>query len=215
MITENKNNESISEILPDLNFQQTFKVQVLSLMEKFFNWIIALVVVAVLILGYYLIINKQYQALVKSRDVDLVEVENTIAGLQHAVNSIVQDVDRSVEFTDAEEKLLALALPKQLLFPSLIVQLEAMAQTTGFWVETVAVNEPKTKIVDNSVDNTKLKKVNVDLVVVGGDYDRFKRFLTALENSIIAFDVIVVDFQDLGEGSFKYELSIVTYYYPY
>ncbi|MBI5765850.1 hypothetical protein HZA71_01320 [Candidatus Falkowbacteria bacterium] len=197
-------------------------------LNRFFKAIILLIIIAVLALGYFMVIKDQYKKLQKSQKIDLVQLQNTINRLAKDNTYMTENIDKSIEFSPAEERLLSLALPDQFDFPSLIVQLGSLAGRYGFTVANIDVKEvvgiAKPKSGDQDTDesqnpsppednNSQLKKVNVEIAVVGGSYDAFKNFIQAMENSVMLFDVLSVNFKAEDIAAQKYSLDFVTYYF--
>jgi Tfp pilus assembly protein PilO len=184
--------------------------KIFKVLNKYFHWIILILVLIIFIFGYLLVVGPAYDKLYQKRQVDLVGLENTISGLKESQASSLQFINRTVDFTDQERELMSLALPNKFDLPSLMVQLEALASRRGFWVESISVNEPKKS---HTAVSERLHKVNIDMSVVGGDYRSFKKFLGAMEDSIMVFDILTIDFGSLDSDNFQYDLNFVTYYY--
>ena len=197
-------------------------------LDRFFKTIILLIIIAVLALGYFVVIKDQYKKLQKSQKIDLVQLQNTINRLENDNAYMTENIDKNIEFSPAEERLLSLALPDQFDFPSLIVQLGSLAGRYGFTVaninvkEASAVAKPKSGGQDTGKNqnpgtpednNSQLKKVNVEIAVIGGSYDAFKNFIRAMENSVMFFDVLSINFKAEDIAAQKYSLNFATYYF--
>ncbi|MFA4871796.1 MAG: hypothetical protein WC610_01930 [Patescibacteria group bacterium] len=197
-------------------------------LNRFFKAIILLIIMAVLVLGYFMVIKGQYKKLQKSQKIDLVQLQNMINRLEKDNAYMTENIDKNIEFSPAEERLLSLALPDQFDFPSLIIQLGSLAGRYGFTVaninakEAVGIAKPKSGGQDTSKsqnfspsedNNSQLKKINVEMAVVGGNYNAFKNFIQAMENSVMFFDVLSVNFKAGDIAAQKYSLNFATYYF--
>jgi Tfp pilus assembly protein PilO len=177
-----------------------------------FPWIVFIIAMLVLFLGWQLIVKKQYERLdsnlssVKSMDVQ-------ISSLNSIIKSTGGEFDNSLKFDKVEESLLNKAMPESPDFPSILIQLDGLARKNGFLAQNIKVNSPIAAINDDKSEG-KIKKVDLSLNVIGGSYDDFKGLLLSLEKSIMPFDVVSVAFGNKQNGIQGYNLNLVSYYYP-
>lgn len=188
-----------------------FNQKALLIVHRFFKWIIAAVAVLILIGGYFLVIKDGYQRLKKSQDVDLVKGRESITELRQRLAELSGYANETVAFTPTEEHLLALVLPDEFDFSSIVIQLTALAEKNNFLVEGLDLEDD-----NNNQNNGKpnvvgqLHKVKIRLKVIGDNYNDFRNFLAALETSVMLVDVISVSF---SPETSNYELNLMTYYY--
>ncbi|MEK7653078.1 MAG: hypothetical protein AAB358_01170 [Patescibacteria group bacterium] len=185
--------------------------------NQFFAPIVALIFVAIVIIGYFLVLKIQYAEFVQSRDVDLNRLNQSINDLREKKEMFNQKIGLSVAIDPAEERLLSLALPDGYDFPSILVQLTTLAEDSNFAVKNIEINEtnlsaPKAgeAAIKSSVGGQKLKKVNIRMELAGGSYYDWKNLLTNIESSAMIFDILAIEY--VPEKS-DHTLSLVAYYY--
>lgn len=194
--------------LPLKNKLERIRKEVAVLISQFFAPIIFLLVVVILAGGYFFIIRVQYTTLVKSRDIDLVALEKQISDLNQQLSVFSNYAKEDVGFTDKDRDLLARALPDRFDFPSIVVQFTALAK--DYDVEVLSINI-KESLKDDVYwpQNPALRKANISVEVFVENYDKWRRFIKALESSVMIFDVQSINFS----GVSNYSLELATYYY--
>ena len=178
-------------------------------LNKYFKPIIFLLLILILIFGYYLIIVPKWE--IKSNKV------RALAMLQAEVDKLKVDSEylskyssQIIKFTPDEEHKLNLALPSEFDMSAVVIQLTKLASGYGFIVDNIQVNEASTRILTD--DN--IKRVDIELSVTstgGNNYGNFGKFIEALESSLMIFDVRAISFTPETVG---YKLELSTYYYP-
>lgn len=176
--------------------------------NQFFTPIIFILMTMILLGGYFLVIRVQYGNLVKSRDVDLVELEESINEINQQLAFFSQYAKEEVGFTDEEKDLLSRILPDNFDFPSVVVQFTSLAETYDAKVLSVDVDEGLNSEVVFGADKF-LRKVDINAEVYVENYDKWRRFISSLESSAMVFDVKSINFS----GSSNYSLKLSTYYY--
>ncbi|HNW09555.1 MAG TPA: hypothetical protein PK619_02095 [bacterium] len=194
--------------LPFKNKLERIRKEIAAFINQFFAPIVFLLVVVILVGGYFFIIRVQYANLVKSRDVDLTGLEKEITKLNQELVLFSQYVKEDVGFTDKDRELLSRALPDKFDFPSIVVQFTALAQK--YDVEVLSINI-KENLKDEAYwpQNPALKKVNINVGVFVENYDKWRRFIKALESSVMVFDVQSISFSSAS----NYSLDVAAYYY--
>lgn len=201
----------INQIKTKKNINGEIKI----LIDKFFGFVVIFVAIVILVIGYFILIQDEYGEIRRKEKVDLIRIQSLIDKLARE-DIQGKHANQLLEFTPVEEHMISLALPDEFDLPSLMIQLEGMAKKNNFAVESIEAKYP-TVAADNKKNktataNVPLKKINVGVTVVGGNYDNFKAFLGSLENSIMIFDPSSVAFTGDGANQ-KYKLNLVTYYY--
>lgn len=177
------------------------------ILGRMYKPLMLLLVILVLTLGFFLVIRNQYVKLEKSRQIDLVQIKNSVNLLEQKKAVFEQYAGQAVEFSPSEKFLLSLALPEKFDFPSIVIQATTLAQKFGFLVANIEVAEPAAKEAVSSGP----RPVNIKLDLAGGDYARFKDLLAGIESSVMIMDLKAVSYMP---AKANYRLDLTTYYYP-
>ena len=177
--------------------------------NQFFGQIMLILAVGVLVAGYYIVLYEQYNNYLYQKNVELVGLQEKNQQLAEENNLFITNQDKLIKFTAAEENLINLVLPEYFDLPSTIVQLNNMAKNYNIYINNMNINEDVLAN-DNNSEFSKFKKVNLELELFVSDYNDWKNFLAALENSAIIFNVMAIDFSN---DSTIYKLNLFTYYY--
>lgn len=218
---------------PEKKAEQSNKLNFfLNQREKNIRWVIF---IAVLILGYFLLLQPKISQLreagiaqlpAKSSELELLnkysqklkELAAKVSGFQTKYSQEVSDLNQ--------------VLPAQAQIPELIAELDALVQKSGFRINSLDINEtsPKTpakKIPENSdgasglaenpteqLNNNleNLHLLEVTLSVSGGDYPAFKVLLNKIEKNIRLLDLISIKFSAVDNNE-AYSLILRTYYF--
>lgn len=178
-------------------------------LNKYFKFVVILLVIIVVISGYYLIISPKWQSK-KAKDEALLSLQNEVNKFKADSDFLSQYSSKIIEFTPEEERKLSLALPSEFDLPSIIVQMTKLASTHKFIVGNIQADE----VLANGLNDKNLKRVDLEMTingVAGNNYGDFGRFITALESSLMIFDVKSISFTPEEIG---YKLELSTYYYP-
>lgn len=180
------------------------------LVDKYFGFIACFLIIMILIAGYVFVVADSYKEYLQTRYVQLVEMDEEIASLERGQVLFKKYISQMVEYSNGDKELLNLVLPPEFDFSSFIVQFSNLASAYDFEVDTVDVSEVKAGSGEVAETNGP-QAVAVKATLIGKDYDAWKRFLSALEENIMIFDIKSVD---MTTGGSSYQVDFVTYYYP-
>jgi Tfp pilus assembly protein PilO len=179
-----------------------------ALLNQYFKPISIFVFIVLIVFGYIIAIVPKMQA--KSARVDTLDaLAREVKELQADSDLLSRYSDKIIEFTPEEERKLSQALPDAFDLPSTVVQLSQLAGDNDLVIENISA-EP---VVVNGLSDSNIKRVDIDLsvnIIGGNDYGKFARFITALESSLMIFDVRAISFVPKEVG---YKLELSTYYY--
>lgn len=189
----------------------------------------------VLLAGGFWLVYPKYQGL---RQVTTRSLPDKIGELQALENyaAKIKELETAINNwqtkNNAQVKILEQVLPAAPKVPELIAQLDALARTSGFTINSVDFSEseaglepaagstgranPKAGKKADAAVNLNLDKnihlVNINLNLTGGDYSAFKKFLDAVEKNMRLLDVASIDFSSSLNQSADYNLALTTYY---
>jgi len=198
----------------DFHFKKEDIVNKLRLyFNKYFRSVIIVIVIIVFILGYFLVLKGQYEQIRYSTDVDLTLIDQNIERLMRDAEFVDRYIDQAVDFTTAEEELLATVLPSEFSFPSFVIQMEGLAKKQGMLVTDMSLLQAES-ISANQGSGLQMAHIDVVLASVGSDYSKFKSLLDSMETSLMVFDINSVSFGTFTGTSNQYKINLTTYYYP-
>ncbi len=169
--------------------------KVLHIIDYYFKWIALVLIVIILLGGYFMVLRDKYSAYAQSKNTTLVGMKDSLKNAENDRLAIVNAKHATLSFD--EEKLMSLAVPSKFNFSSMVSQLTSLSTAYNFNVSNIEVAK------DDGV-----KSARVTMSVSGGNYEDFKRLLSAIETSSMIFDVLSVNFNS-GQS---YDLVIKSYY---
>lgn len=178
--------------------------KILYIIERYFKFILFIVFVFILIIGYFIVLGDKYSSYIKSKNITLVGISDSIKNLEND-KRLIQNAKKA-NLTMEEERLIYMAIPKTFDFSSIVSQLTSLSNSYNFNVNNIEVT--KAEISEEISSNQGIKSTRISLSVSGGNYEEFKRLLSAIETSSMIFDVLSVNF---GSGG-SYDLVIRSYY---
>ncbi|MDP2586968.1 MAG: hypothetical protein Q8P32_04345 [Candidatus Komeilibacteria bacterium] len=196
--------------------------------------IVGSVFILVLAVGLFWLVFPKYQGL---REVATGSLPDKIGELQALEDYAVKIKQLEKVIADWQVKnqakvaILEQVLPDTPRVPELIAQLDALARSNGFIINSVdfteseapvsgadsrsaakakAGSQPEVQANLNLDKNIRLVSINLNLT--GGDYSAFKKFLDALEKNMRLLDVLSIDFSSTLSAGTDYTLALMTYY---
>jgi len=175
------------------------------LFVRYYRLILVVLVILTGAGGYYLLVPKYKEAVVESKnklDILKTQRQNQLSYLEN-LKSMMANYEN---IGDREIEKLSQVLPAEKDIPGLFVQLQALADSHGFVLTSVNISQvPGSK---DSV-NSKIKKLNVSVNLIGRGYESLKSFLETTEYNLRLFDVNAVYF---SPDSDSYAINFFTYY---
>ncbi len=140
--------------------------------------LISLLIGAVLI---FIFVNPLWSS-IKNLQEEISQNENYLAKLKELLIK-TEELNQKYQEIGPEADKLFLALPKEKDIPFLLVQFESLASSNGLLLESITFEE-----------NKDIQEVFTVDVKINGSYSAFNNYLEALENSIRAIDVYLINF---------------------
>jgi Tfp pilus assembly protein PilO len=178
--------------------------KIIYIMERYFKWIALILFIVVLTIGYFVVLKDKYDAYMESKNITLAGMEESIKNA--ASDKIAMQNIKKANISTDEENLLYMAVPKTFDFNSIVSQLTALSSAYNFSVNNIEV--AKGDETEDAVSGQNIKSARISMSISGGNYEEFKRFLSAIETSSMIFDVLSVNFS-AGQS---YDLVIKSYY---
>ena len=176
------------------------------------NYIIVVGAGAVLVFAFAVLIGQgEVQTIISQTKV---QVAKNKANTQLDANITVADslISNYLALKD-NKTLLVHALPTDAAMPSLVANLENMANSSGLKMSSIEPNQnPPAPLTPSSADAPAPQSTSVTLTL-NGSYNNFRAFLDKVENSSRAMRITAT--QISGSGSnLAIQMSLTTYYMP-
>ncbi len=182
--------------------------------DRYFRLIIFLLVILILLAGYFLVLNSQVSRYLKTVRQDLPKLQAQYQDLKLQNDRLKKVVDSLTSFTKEERRLIDTVLPAKFDFPSLVIQVSNLAKSNGFVVTGISYEEEKAPATKDGKSvapvNSNLKKVKIKANFSGEGYDQFKKLAQSLEKSIV---ILNIDSLSFGGNGNQYGMEMTTYYY--
>lgn len=175
--------------------------------KKYKKILLPVLSLIILIFGYLIFIKQsldiymQNIELSKDLNLKLIQAEKTLTASKIYEKQII-------ELTPLEKNLIALALPDKPDYPSLITHLTALAKKSGFFVNSMDIEDLGVQSTKEN-DNKNIGKLLVKMKLVGGGYNELKNMINLLQESIMMNDIYSLNFSNKNP---IYEMSLVIYY---
>lgn len=204
---------------------QNFKTVVINIITQYFRYVVILVIIIVVALGYFFVLGPKYTILKE------MGILNYGAKVQE-LDSKKQDLEKLRELKETYSQLnkaqienLELILPSQEDIPSLFSQFESLALANGLVLNNISITKAEAAPAETEkegqlglggeettpAETTQgVLTLNVALSFqVGGGYDNLKNFLDILENNMRIVDLTSLSYTPETEA---YSINLKTYY---
>ena len=189
---------------------QSTKQPIRTIFDKFFAYLVLLLVVISFVVGYFLIIDGNYYTYKQSKYVILPQLIERTKFLNQKL-ALDKQMAQQV-FNPQEERLISLALPSEFDFSNTLIQLTSLAKKNNINVVSLERIEVKNNKATSTPQNGNgLVMVNLKMKLIVDDYNNFKNFLRDLEVSVNMFDVNSLL---VSTGNPESSVNLITYYYP-
>lgn len=200
--------------------KEEVKQKINMFLARYFNWLLILIVLTVIIAGSFFILKPKYDYINKlkmdnefgqeqeysSRRQYLDEIKSLIEAYNKVSPSDIEKIDVILSEKDVPEELFS--------------QIESLTKGNGLLLESLKiesageVEKPSNinltkKIQDNIVLPAEIGKIKATLNVVGVDYFSLKSLVSSFENSLMVMDIINLDFNPDNNSA---ELIFYAYY---
>lgn len=185
--------------------------QLAGIVDHFWLPLAVVIAVGVLTVGYYLVLNQQYQDFAAKASRELPDLRQRVTTLTQQYEQLSR-ADREGLFSLQDERLLERVMPGELDVSAVVVQLTTMAQQRNLAVtELTHAPAPEPTLASSTPALQGVGRTLITLRASGGSYDEFKAFVSDLESSVLLFDVQEISFDPAKQS---YEIELLTYYYP-
>jgi Tfp pilus assembly protein PilO len=207
----------------------------LQVVNTYVGWLIALVVVLVLAVGYQFLLSPKIQAIVDKNQTYLPTKESTLQDLKTVEQKLIQlrqeygaiQTNRRGEL----DKLIAV-IPNEPDYPSLFVQAEYLANKRGIELESIDISQPAdpalserrtptpTQAGSTAEQQLEILPRNVSSLTIAiklgpASYESLQVYLDDLERNLRLFDIQTLAFDEIDPESLKskgIDITVKTYY---
>lgn len=183
------------------------RTQFHTLLNRWYRWIAAVVLVVVLLLGWVVFLQDGYREL---RDSGIGGYQATVERLNDRQAHLDQLRTMEKEYSQLEQERLRhidYVLPQTLDATAVIADLSTFAATAGVRVMNIDVVRSSEVAATDSIVRTAVITLNVQ--TTDGSYDQLKRLLSALETYTPVLDLETLSYTP---GNTSYALQLRTYY---
>ncbi|MFH1427951.1 MAG: hypothetical protein ABIG60_05515 [Patescibacteria group bacterium] len=198
------------------------KRKIVYYLSLYFKWLILIISGLILILGIIFFVIPKYNEI---REFIRVNEGKNIGDLNEATNYLEKLNDlitiyQKIDTVDIEN--IKSMLPEENIKEDLFTELESIITKNGLLVKSIIINEPEGETANNNqgrkINESQtarlslpkdIKKIKINLTVVGTNYFSFKNLLKALEKNLRIIDITNLEFSPEGE---TITLGLETYY---
>ncbi|MFH1822197.1 MAG: hypothetical protein ABH830_00680 [Patescibacteria group bacterium] len=202
--------------------ENEIKRKVVYFLFLYFKWLVILIAGFILILGIIFFIIPKYNEI---REFVRENEGKNISDLHEATNYLEKlndliTVYQKIDPVDIEN--IKLMLPEEYIKEDLFTELESVITKNGLLVKSIVISEPEEETINNNqgrkINESQttrpslpkdIKKIKINLTVVGTNYFSFKNLLKALEKNLKIIDITNLEFSPEGE---TISLELETYY---
>jgi Tfp pilus assembly protein PilO len=209
------------------------------LLSDYFRWVAIALVVAVLALGYVLLLSVKIQTIRTSGFLEQKKTQTELESRQQFLSELRQSVEKFGEVLPPEKlKAVNEFIPSQSDFPGLLLTIRNIAATANLELDGITLGEVgqlaatgPTASVDSGTNGdvagapssaqaatasgVNLQVLNASIIVSGGqNYEDFKNFLDLLESSQRLLDIVNIGFTFSEGATGSFSLQVRTYYLP-
>lgn len=186
-------------------------------LNDYANAIIGLILIFFLLLAYLFVLGPKFAAVKLVIEEDIARQRQLRQMSERKLADLKAVVSLYEKINPADLQKFNRVLPDPYQRETLFGELEEIASRGGWMIDSIGLSSPDDGAAEgeeegaavNSADS-RLKTLNVSLIVGMIDYAGLKNFLRLIESNLRLFDIVSVDFQP-SEGRAYLELQ--TYYY--
>jgi len=206
--------------------------QINNFLLGYFDWLILVVALIILAVGFFMIIKPRYNLV--SKDIELVELEQKgeFNNLQLYLNNL-QKLQADYKNVAIEDKRkMDIILPKKGEIEEFFSKMEAFILKSGYILSSLQLSVDETEVIVEQTDSKsksknetsdqetdvatqaktedllqKIGKVNITMSIIGTDYNGLKNLLRTIENNLRLMDI-----NNLSWSGSSVNLQLVTYY---
>ncbi len=196
------------------------KQKITNLLTNYFRRIVFILVITILITGYFIFIKSKYDQMVSNAKSETDELENNYTNRQRYLTKLVHLSVAYRQISEENKAKVEALVPNNPEVEKLISGIESIALKNSLILTSLSVeaqdnktqpitNEDKEININQSPENIATVKISMD--VAGTDYFALKNLLKTIENNLRLLDVLSVNFK---VGDKKTSLGLQAYYLP-
>ncbi len=192
----------------DQKYIQLLKINV----YKFFNLIVVITAILILIIGFLYILRPKYDNIVKGIQLTIEEKENDKVVMERYITRLQSYQESYNSISNSNKEAINKMIPEEYDKEELFAYMDNLAKHIGLTLDSASIGEAKKKgsVLDLEQSKTGLiQEIEMSLSFSGVDYRTLKQVLAAFENSLRLIDVRNIAFSP-SENSLSVELT--TYY---
>ena len=202
---------------------------------NYFNWVILIIVLTILVAGFSMIIEPKYELVV--RDVEIVrrDKEGEYLIQQSYLNKLNELKDAYQSIKSEDKRKIDIILPEKVEIEEFFSNMEAMVLKNGLILPSLQINSAdlELEVHKNKEDDAPLArdqkniykieeakaetddlfeeigKIQISMSIIGTDYDGLKNLLQAIESNLRLMDIENISWSPDGNST---NLQLVTYY---
>lgn len=176
-----------------------------SFFTKYYNYLIFLVAILVIVSGFFLLIQPKYKEINdRKKMADQGQLGLSYSEKQVELNKFIK-LKRAYNKIDPKDKeRIKTILPSNAEVEKLIAEIESIVLSNGLILSSLSIQPTEGGSKGEAIP------VGVSLTVIGADYTSFKSLLKAIENNLRLMDIKNVSYIE-GKGGLN--LNLTTYYF--
>ncbi len=200
------------------NKKETAETKFKDWFSRSFKVVVILAVIIILAVSYFFFLDPLYKKVRQNGQASLTNKTQYLKALKQHLVDLQKLQDNFNRLNGLEKDSLArlnFILPTEKDLPGLFVQLEKIADDSGFVLTNIDISEQKgeslaSKSAGSSTVSDKIKKLNISITLIKGNYEDLLSFLDAVEKNLRLMDVVSITFA-AGESP-AYAVNLTTYY---
>jgi len=200
--------EQKPKVVVDQKYIQLLKTNV----YKFFNLIVVIIAVVILVIGFLYIVRPKYNNIVKGIQLTIEEKENDKVVMERYITRLQSYQESYNSVSSGNKEAINSMIPEEYDKEELFAYMDNLAKHIGLTLNSASISENKKKgsVLDlEQAKDRAIQEIGMSLGFSGVDYRTLKQVLAAFENSLRLIDVKTVAFSP-GDNSLSVELT--TYY---
>jgi len=204
----------------EVKLADKLKQKITNLLTNYFRRIVFILVITILITGYFIFIKPKYDQMVSNAKSETDELENNYTNRQRYLTRLVHLSVAYRQISEENKAKIEALVPNNPEVEKLISGIESIALKNSLILTSLSVeaqdnktqpitSEDKEININQSPGNIATVKISMD--VAGTDYFALKNLLKTIENNLRLLDVLSVKF---NVGDKKTSLGLQAYYLP-
>jgi len=189
--------------------KQIFNIIILGL-TRFLKLVVLIIVLIILILGFLFILKPAYKNMVNVSDVVTEEKDKEYSDQEAYLGKLKDLQEKYEKITGSDIKKIESLAPHENAHEKIILLMEKIVSDNGFLLSSINFSAEDQAGSDNGAVIAEegapanqaiasgVKKIKINMDIMGTDYAGFKNILNIFENSARLFDIITLSFDGSG-----------------